>query len=80
MDIEDDIKKVNNLIERCKECKFAACEQCEISYTEVKAIAHILAEREELKSEIQHKCEQIFLTDREIDKRYISKQKVEEKK
>lgn len=45
--IEKDIRKINNLIERCKECKFATCEQCEINWTEVKAIEHILAEREE---------------------------------
>jgi hypothetical protein len=49
---EEDIKKLNRLIEGCKECKFAACEQCEINWTEVQAIEHILAEREEDKKKI----------------------------
>ena len=51
--IEEDIKKLNSLIEGCKECKFATCEQCEINWTEVQAIEHILAEREEDKKRIK---------------------------
>ena len=51
----------------------------------VNALEDILAERKqdkarigELESEVQHKCDQIFITDREIERRYISKQKVKE--
>ena len=46
--MEEDIKKLEKLIQDCKECKFATCEQCEISYTEVKAIQNLIARNKEL--------------------------------
>lgn len=39
---EKDIKVVQNIVDTCKECKFATCEQCEISNTEVKSIEQLL--------------------------------------
>ena len=84
--IEKDIRKINNLIERCKECKFATCEQCEINWTEVKAIAHILAEREEDKKkieELEKKNREILNSKIGIDLSYddyIPKQKVKDLK
>ena len=84
---EEDIKKLNRLIEGCKECKFAACEQCEINWTEVQAIEHILAEREEDKKRIEElevlkddlKDKRIVYVDTpEFAENYIPKQKVKE--
>lgn len=34
--------KLKELVARCKECKFASCENCEINWNEVKAIKTIL--------------------------------------
>lgn len=43
------MEELEKLINRCKECKFATCEQCEISYTEVKAIEDLIARYKEYK-------------------------------
>ena len=39
----------------------------------------LIAENKELKSEIQHKNDQMLLQDREIDRRYIKKTEIEKK-
>ena len=49
--MEEDIKILETQIQACKECKFATCEQCEISYTEVKAIENLIARNKELEEE-----------------------------
>ena len=40
----NNIEILEKLVERCKECKFACCEQCEINNTQVKAIENLLLE------------------------------------
>lgn len=47
----EDINKLQKFIDNCKNCKFATCEQCEISYTEVKAIENLIARYKELEKE-----------------------------
>lgn len=38
----NNIEILEKLVERCKECKFACCEQCEINWKEVQAIENLL--------------------------------------
>ena len=79
---EEDIKKLNSLIEGCKECKFAACEQCEINWTEVQAIEHILAEREADKKkidELEKENHKILENGLDVIKDSIAKQTVRDK-
>lgn len=44
--IDNDIIVLQKIVERCNKCKFAACEQCEINYTEVESIKRILRKME----------------------------------
>ena len=46
--IEEDIKRLNNIIKKCDECKFATCEQCEINWTDVQPIKTVLGNLEAL--------------------------------
>lgn len=39
---EEEIKIIENIINRCSECKFATCENCEISWNEIKVIKKLL--------------------------------------
>ena len=36
------IEDIKEIINRCKECKFATCEQCEINWTQIKTVEHLL--------------------------------------
>lgn len=49
--MKKDIKMLETQIQACKECKFATCEQCEISYTEVKAIENLISRNKKLEQE-----------------------------
>lgn len=42
MNEDEATEKLKQLVARCKECKFATCENCEINWNEVKAIETIL--------------------------------------
>lgn len=42
MSEDEAIEKLKRLVARCKECKFATCENCEINWNEVQAIETIL--------------------------------------
>lgn len=42
MSEEVEIDKLEKLIDRCNECKFATCENCEINWIEVQAIKGLL--------------------------------------
>ena len=86
----NNIEILEKLIERCKECKFACCEQCEINNTQVRAIENLIQENKELKGKLQQykKIEEITnkITDDDIknaienaEKEYIPKSKVKEK-
>lgn len=41
---DEEIKTIENIINRCSECKFATCENCEISWNEIKVIKKLLIE------------------------------------
>lgn len=60
---------VDELISRCKECKFATCEQCEINWNEIQAIEKVIRvlqiENSQLKADMKTN--------------YINKTKIEEK-
>lgn len=59
--INDCIKVLNNIVRRCEECKFATCEQCEISWTEVQSIKIILGNLDAL-------CDMQRSADRELER------------
>lgn len=46
MSEDEATEKLKRLVARCKECKFATCENCEINWNEVQAIETILNELE----------------------------------
>lgn len=39
---EEKMKKLEDLIQRCKDCKFATCEQCEINWNDIQALESLL--------------------------------------
>lgn len=39
---EIEVEVIERLIDRCNECKFATCENCEINWVEVQAICSLL--------------------------------------
>lgn len=41
--MEEEIKELQKLIDRCEDCGFAACENCEINWTQVQAIKKIIS-------------------------------------
>ena len=89
MEEDEDIKILETQIQACKECKFATCEQCEISWTEVQALQNLIARYKELEEDIKYVSEEkwkadetvIFLTERLENalKDRIPKSKVQEK-
>lgn len=59
MNEEKAIKLLKEITEKCDNCKFATCEQCEISLTEVQAIKWVLNDYEDLKKHfeiVDHEC------------------------
>ena len=46
--MEENIKRVEQLIERCKQCKSNACITCDICWSEVQAIENLLKGYKEL--------------------------------
>ena len=84
----NNIEILEKLVERCKECKFACCEQCEINNTQVRAIENLIKENKELKEGLKYRINYCKLLEKElyangvntvtnfnemIDKYYISK-------
>lgn len=49
----NNIEILEKLVERCKECKFACCEQCEINNIQVKAIENLLLELKGIKIDLK---------------------------
>lgn len=54
--MDEDIKILENIIKKCKECNLNECVQCEYCYSDIQALEHILSdykrvlkENEELK-------------------------------
>lgn len=42
MNIDKDIKRLEGKVKKCKTCASYYCNQCEISYTEIKSIENVL--------------------------------------
>lgn len=55
MSEDEAIEKLKELVTRCKECKFATCENCEINWNEVQAIETILDLYKNTKYELKGK-------------------------
>ena len=58
--IEDAIKRCKEIINKCDDCKFATCEQCEINWTDIQAIKIVLGNLEAL-------CDMQKSADRELE-------------
>ena len=50
MEEDKDIKILETQIQACKKCKFATCEQCEISYKEVRVIENLIARNKKIEA------------------------------
>lgn len=60
--MEEDIKRINCLIERCKQCKLNECITCDICWSEVQAIENLInrnKELEEKNTKLQEKNEEL---------------------
>lgn len=68
----NNIEILEKLVERCKECKFACCEQCEINWKEVQAIENLIQENKKLEEKAKNTMELIGAN-------YIHKDKIKEK-
>lgn len=66
---DEEIKTIENVINRCSECKFATCENCEISWNEIKVIKKLL---------IKYKLQRKQINDA-FDRGWIHKDKIREK-
>lgn len=49
--MEEEIKRIECLIERCKQCKLNACITCDICWSEVQAIENLMKEFKKAKIE-----------------------------
>jgi len=80
--MEEDIKRIKDLIETCKECKLHECINCEISWTEVQAIENLIKGYKELEERNiylvneRKKLEELLFMSNE---NYIEKSKAREK-
>ena len=50
--MEEELKRIECLIERCNQCKLNACITCDICWSEVQAIENLLARNKELEEEV----------------------------
>ena len=50
MDYEKAFKRIKDLSEQCSNCKFVACEQCEINATDIQALRIVLGNYEALQN------------------------------
>lgn len=66
---EEEIKTIENIINRCSECKFATCENCEISWNEIKVIKKLLVKYKLCKKQVNDT----------FDRGWIHKDKIKEK-
>lgn len=46
-----DLERIEKITSLCDNCKFAACEQCEISWNDIQAIKHLYEENQKLREE-----------------------------
>ena len=76
------IEDIKEIINRCKECKFATCEQCEINWTQIKTIDGILDLYNKQKEINQYNDKEIKYLNcciKSYEDNYISKDKIREK-
>lgn len=60
--IEEDMKWIEKIIKKCDDCGLHECIACEICWTEVQAIQHILSDYKKLQEEfkqVDHECERL---------------------
>lgn len=60
--IEEDIKWIEKIIKKCDDCGLHECIACEICWTEVQAIKHVLKDYKKLQEEfkqVDHECERL---------------------
>ena len=74
--MEENIKVLEELINKCKECKFATCEQCEINWKQVQAIENLIKRNKELEEKVNKYEKQIDLE--WVENNYIEKSKYDE--
>lgn len=83
--MKKDIEILERIINRCRECKFAACETCEIVWNEVKALENLIKrykELEENKEKLKEDNEAMFREQAYLEEKIrnsILKSKIEEK-
>lgn len=66
--IEEDIKRLNEIIKKCDVCNFLICDQCEINWKEVQSIKTVLSNLDAL-------CNMQMAADKELKKaREINKE------
>ena len=73
--MKEDIKRIECLIERCKQCKLNACITCDICWSEVQAIENLLKgykEEKDLRIHYENSLDN-------MERLYIDKDKVKEK-
>lgn len=60
--IKEDIKWIEKIIKKCDDCGLHECIACEICWTEVQAIKHVLKDYKKLQEEfkeVDHECERL---------------------
>lgn len=60
--IKEDIKWIEKIIKKCDDCGLHECIVCEICWTEVQAIKHVLKDYKKLQEEfkqVDHECERL---------------------
>lgn len=55
------MNQLEDLISKCDDCKFAACEQCEINWTQVQEIKKLIQENKKIKRQLKIKNEYLRL-------------------
>ena len=72
---QEEIKRIEAIIAKCRKCKLAECIQCEISYTDICAISRLyndyLKYKEELETSIIPSYEE---TIKELEKQLFEQQ------
>lgn len=71
--MDKDIKVLQNIVERCKGCKFATCEQCEINWKQVQAIENLIEGYKDLEKRYKIRKEIYNRDIKAVDEKWKSK-------
>lgn len=74
--MEEELKRIECLIERCNQCKLNACITCDICWSEVQAIENLLARNKELEEEVDSLVKQYEYQGALMVNEYFSKKQV----